>query len=409
MRAIVGAQHVHEAGAGDDVCGVRPGVVVEPGDEGELARVLRAADDGSQAVLPRGGGTKLAWGNPPLRADVVVSTARLNQVVEHAWADLTVTVQAGCPIRRLQAQLAEHDQRIAADPLWAERATVGGVLATNDTGALRLRFGGWRDLVIGTTVALADGTLARSGGKVVKNVAGYDLSKLMTGALGTLGIVTTAVFRLHPAPHGARTLSIGVKDFGHAQRVSAALLDSQIVCAAAQVRAAQGAQPCVDVLIEGTNAGVDAQTMALRALAEDARMDEGSAGVWQAREDLWKDAGTGPIVKISSLVTDLASTLDLVRALADRANVGWRVVFQATGLAWARFADAPADWSGLLRELRAAAAARGGRVTVLRHAPAADPCDAWDDLGDAQPLMAAVKRQFDPRDTLNPGRFLPSS
>ena len=162
-------------------------MVFEPSSETELAAALRCGDAAGLGVVPRGGGTKTGWGNPPVRADLILSTARLNRVIEHAWADLTVSVEAGCTIQNLQNALAEHGQRIAVDPLWPERATVGGILSTNDSGTLRIRYGALRDLIIGVTIALPDGTLASSGGKVVKNVAGYDLPKLATGALGTLG------------------------------------------------------------------------------------------------------------------------------------------------------------------------------------------------------------------------------
>ena len=207
VREIVTAKHVRTASASDAVAGVRSSIVVEPGTEQELAKVLKLANAVRLAVIPRGGGTKLEWGNRPERADVILSTSRLNRVIEHAWADLTVSVEAGCTIGKLQETLAKHGQRLALDVLWPERATVGGVLSTNDSGALRLRFGSLRDLVIGVTLALADGTVASSGGKVVKNVAGYDLPKLVTGALGTLGIITRAICRLHPLPRETRTIS----------------------------------------------------------------------------------------------------------------------------------------------------------------------------------------------------------
>jgi len=125
--------------------------VVEPADENETASILRSANDTGQAVIPAGGGTKLDWGNPPRKADILLSVRRMNRVIEHAWADLTVTVEAGCTIAELQRTLAEHGQRLAVDPLWPERATVGGILATNDSGALRLAFGALRDLIIGVT------------------------------------------------------------------------------------------------------------------------------------------------------------------------------------------------------------------------------------------------------------------
>src|SRR5258707_5746105 len=139
--------------------------------------------------------------------------ARLNQVIEHAWADLTVSVDAGCTFQQLQNTLAQHGQHIAVDPLWPERATVAGMLSTNDSGTLRIRYGALRDLIIGVTIALPDGTLASSGGKVVKNVAGYDLPKLVTGALGTLGVITRAIFRLHPLPHNVRSFTFVTRDW----------------------------------------------------------------------------------------------------------------------------------------------------------------------------------------------------
>src|SRR5579859_6530305 len=212
FRAILSPDSIRAATAADAVCGVLPRLVLEPSNEQQLAAVLRVANDANLAVIPRGGGTKLTWGNPPARADLILSTARLNKIIEHVWADLTVSVEAGCTIQKLQSALAQHRQRLACDPLWPEQATIGGILSTNDSGALRLRFGPLRDLIIGVTLALPDGTLASSGGKVVKNVAGYDIPKLATGAFGTLGVITRAVFRVHPLPRETRLISFSVPD-----------------------------------------------------------------------------------------------------------------------------------------------------------------------------------------------------
>src|SRR3984893_15610829 len=151
LIALIGPDHVHAASAADAVAGVQPTLVVAPGNEGELAEVLRLSHEVGLAVVPRGGGTKLGWGNPPSRADLVLSTARLEEITEHAWADLTVTVEAGCTIQKLQETLAQHGQRLALDSFWPEKSTVGGVLSTNDRGALRLRFGPLRDLILGPT------------------------------------------------------------------------------------------------------------------------------------------------------------------------------------------------------------------------------------------------------------------
>src|SRR5260370_1751574 len=146
-----GNENVHAATAADAIAGVQPKLVIEPGTGSELAEVLRLANEAGLAVIARGGGTKPGWGNPPGRADLILSEARLAEIIEHAWADLTVTVEAGCTIQRLQQTLAQHGQRLALDPLWPEKATVGGVLSTNDSGALRLRFGALRYFTIAVT------------------------------------------------------------------------------------------------------------------------------------------------------------------------------------------------------------------------------------------------------------------
>src|SRR5882724_10018410 len=247
LISFLGSEHVHAASDADIVAGVKPKLVVVPGNESELAEALRLVSDAGLTAIPRGGGTKIGWGNPPSRADIIFSTARLNEITEHAWADLTVSVGAGCTIQTLQETLAQHGQRLALDSLWPEKATVGGVLSANDSGALRLRFGALRDLVIGATLALPDGTLASSGGKVVKNVAGYDLPKLATGAFGTLGIITRAVFRLHPLPLAAKTFSFTAESFPALQQSILAIQDSQLAHTSLQIRCSSDALPSADI------------------------------------------------------------------------------------------------------------------------------------------------------------------
>src|ERR1700730_10103614 len=248
--ALVGNEYVRAATAADAVAGAQPKLVIEPGVERELAEILRLSNEAGLTVIPRGGGTKLSWGNAPACVDLILSTARMTEIIEHAWADLTVTVEAGCTIQKLQETLAKHGQRLAVDPLWPEKATVGGVLSTNDSGALRLRLGALRDLIIGSTIALPDGTLASSGGKVVKNVAGYDVSKLATGALGTLGVITTAIFRLHPLPQQSRTLSVSAGDLGVMQQLVDAFQDSKLAHSSLQVRVSDSMAPFADILFE---------------------------------------------------------------------------------------------------------------------------------------------------------------
>src|SRR5258708_12985385 len=154
--ALAGNEHVRAATAADAVAGVKAKLMVEPGREQELGEILRLSNEAGLAVMPRGGGTKLEWGNPPARADLIVSTSRLTKIIEHAWADLTVSVEAGCTFHKLQETLAQHRHRLALDPLWPRRATIGGVLSTNDSPALRLRFGPLRHFTTPVPIPLPD-------------------------------------------------------------------------------------------------------------------------------------------------------------------------------------------------------------------------------------------------------------
>jgi glycolate oxidase FAD binding subunit len=407
LRAIAGAEFLRAARAEDGVAGVQAQMVFEPSNETELAAGLQCADAAGLSVLPRGGGTKAGWGNPPVRADILLSTARLNRVIEHAWADLTVSVEAGCTIQNLQNALAEYGQRIAVDPLWPERATVGGVLSTNDSGTLRIRYGALRDLIIGATIALPDGTLASSGGKVVKNVAGYDLPKLVTGALGTLGVITRAIFRLHPLPRNTRSFTFAARHPDDANRLMLAVQDSKLTHTGLQARFSGGAAPLVDVRFEGTDAGLAAQTVALRKLAVPATEAATSDAIWQAREELWTSTDPAAIAKFSVLPASVAETCGRINKLADSLGVQWRAVVQGTGLGWLRLeASSVLAIHQVLHAVRPELEHGGGSLAVL-HQPAAMPAiDAWGSGGDAFPLMLSVKRQFDPRSTLNPGRFI---
>ena len=409
LRAIVTPKFVRQASVADAVAGVLPQIVAEPATEQELAKVLKLADEAGLAVIPRGGGTKVDWGNPPGRADLILSTLRLNRILEHAWADLTVTVEAGCTIGKLQGALAKHGQRLALDALWPEHATVGGMLSTNDSGALRLRFGSLRDLIIGVTLALPDGTLASSGGKVVKNVAGYDLPKLATGALGTLGVITRAVFRVHPLPKETCTLTCICDDAAEAQRLVLAVQDSKLAHSALQIRCGGKAQPRVDVLFEATQAGLAAQTEQLKSIARNIIFLDSNSEVWNARQGLYSavkaDGANFAIVKFSTLPGQPANTIGALTSLCADA-VRWSAVVQATGIGCVCLQGQGPAIESALRSLRRNLEGTEGSLVV--HHPPAAVCrmEAWGDAGDALPLMRAVKQQLDPKNTLNPGRFV---
>ena len=195
------------------MAGVVPAFAASPSSTAEASALLRAAAAAGLAVVPRGAGTGLAWGSPPSRCDLVVDLRSMNQVIEHTAGDLVARVQAGATIGQLAAALAEAGQQLALDA--PEDATVGGVVATGTAGPRRFRYGAPRDMLIGLTMVRADGVIAHSGGKVVKNVAGYDIGKLFSGSQGTLGLITEVTFRLHPLPAAVAWVTA---EFGPADR-----------------------------------------------------------------------------------------------------------------------------------------------------------------------------------------------
>lgn len=410
LAAILPAESIRPANAADSIRGIPPHVVVEPIDEQQLAATLRLAHDADLAVIPRGGSTKLSWGNPPERADLLLSTSRLDKIVEHVWADLTVSVEAGCTVAALQSALAQHGQRLAIDPLWPERATIGGILSTNDSGALRLRFGALRDLIIGITVALSDGTLASSGGKVVKNVAGYDLPKLLTGAFGTLGVITRAVFRLHPLPRLTRTFTCLASGFlPEAQRLLSAVQDSQLAHTALQVRLIEDLpQPKIDILFDGTQDGIAAQAAAFKSIVSPAPVVEADPPVWNARQELYsaaqREPSTSSVAKFSTLPSRIESAAGALCSIA-ASRVRYDAVVQATGIGHVLLGGEPAAMASVLNSFRASLERSGGSLIIHQQPGAGPNVDPWGAPGDALPLMRALKSQFDPKRILNPGRF----
>lgn len=408
LAAIVGEEHTRAAVAEDAIDGVLPRTVVEPGTPGELAEVLKAATGAGLHVVPRGGATKMEWGNPPRNADLILSTRRLNRLVEHAWEDMTVTVEAGCTFQQLQLALAKHGQRLALDPLWQETATVGGILATNDSGPLRIRYGSLRDLIIGITLALPDGTLAKSGGKVVKNVAGYDLPKLATGSLGTLGVITQAIFRLHPLPRETRILSFSAGDNRAMNDLLLSIQGSRLVPTGLQVRAANSVAPQIDIRFEGTAAGCEEQLAQLLGLAAGVTQTESGAEVWNARATLWSGNEPSLTAKFSLLPASLGVFFDTVGKACESLRLSWSAVAQAVGVGLLRVEGSScAVLLAAVQDLRQHLEGSGGSLVILRcPREVKSKTDVWGSAGDALALMRNIKAQFDPTETLNPGRFI---
>jgi glycolate oxidase FAD binding subunit len=380
-------------------------IVAAPGDAPQIAEVLRFANANALTVMPSGGRTKLGWGNAVF-PDIELSLIRLNALREHAWQDMTCTVQAGCAWAAMQDQLRRHGQMVALDPLWPERATVGGIVACNDSGALRLQYGGLRDLIIGMTVVLADGTLAKSGGKVVKNVAGYDIHKLMTGSFGTLGVITEVNFRLHPAEEHARTWTARLPDGEPVTALAEplrGLMDSQLVPSGVQIRIGKG-EGAFDVRVAGLPECLDEYRNRIESIFGRLALEDGGENAWDARQALF-DRKDALILKVSLLPTEICALCEDLREWGGGAEI--IVVAQAIGLMAVAINAVPETASALLDRLRARVEPSGGSAVVL-HAP--DPLqgriEVWGSDRGTLPLMREIKRRFDPHRILNPGRFV---
>jgi len=399
---------VTEAGPADAVDGVPAALVARPASTAEVAEVLRAAAAAGLAVVARGHGTKMTWGRPPERADLVVDLARMAAVQDHAAGDLIVDIQAGTPLSAVQATVAGAAQQLALDdPLGG--ATVGGALATNLSGPRRVRFGSARDLLIGVTLVRADGVVAKAGGRVVKNVAGYDLGKLLIGSFGTLGVVTEAVFRLHPLPAARRLVSAPFDRPEEAQRLVQAVVHAHVVPTAVEVDRPAAGPGTVAVLLEGIDAGVAGRAATTRELlgssAEEGDVPDGWGAVPWAGSD-----GDRPVaLKVTFALSGLARVLATARSAAEDAGLGLHL--RGSGGAGVLYGAVtpgtdPAAVRSLVDRLRAECAALGGALVVL-DAPAGVKAavDTWGPVP-ALDLMWRVKDRFDPQRRLAPGRFV---
>ena len=357
---------------------------IVPDSVEDLARAVR--DTAPRPLLARGAGTKLGWANLREDVDIELDVRRLDGIVAYNPGDLVVTAEAGMTLEGLQRRLAEQGQWLALDPP-EPRATLGGIVAADASGPRRHRYGTARDLLIGVTVVLADGTIARAGGNVVKNVAGYDLMKLYTGSLGTLGVVVETTWRLHPRPPARQVVTFAAYDGQLLQR----LLRSPLTPTAIEVMDER-----LVVVFESIEPSVLAQADAAAALGGAVEVGEDLPAGFGERP--WRPGTVG--LKVAYELAALDPVLDALRRLGPvtargRAGVGVLEV--------ALPAVDPGGLDGLRREV----AACDGTV-VVREAPAElrREIDVWGPVGDALALMRRVKDQFDPQHRLAPGRFV---
>ena len=382
--------------------------VERPGSVGEAAQLLR----GSQGpLLFRGAGSKQSWAGRPVEPAVVVETTQLSRVLAYNPADMTICVQAGIALRDLQAVLGEKGQWLALDPgTELAGATVGGLLATGDSGPRRLRYGALRDLVIGITLVLADGTVAHSGGTVIKNVAGYDLPKLLYGSLGTLGLVAEVVLRLHPRPRTSATATVPASA-ARAGELALRLLASALEPAAVDWGEVDGG--LLAARFEGTAAGVEGRRAAALELLGDRTVPVG----WhtEAEEDaVWQQLADGhqpgPDATLASIGTLPSRTAEVARALTEAGRAASATTGLAArpalGLHTARFGGPSDAVAAAFTAWRDRMLALGASV-VLHERPAAVDA-AVDPLGPVPSsvgLLRALHQRLDPDGRCAPGRL----
>jgi glycolate oxidase FAD binding subunit len=412
LQKIVGEEHAREATEEDVVDGVAPSFVAEPGSTEEISELMKLASEEGLVAAPRGSGTKMDLGNPPRDLDLIVSTARMNEIIEHTPGDQVVRTQAGLKLQDLQEQLARADQMLGIDPPETRAgATVGGIVAANSSGPRRYSYGTVRDLIIGITVVLPDGTIAKAGGKVVKNVAGYDLSKLFTGSLGTLGVIATCNFRLHPKPEAARTVAVELGDTLSAGQAAQAIVHAQLVPSAVELHWSEE-QKLLSILIEGIPPGVEAQaetaSYLLKGFGEVRTLSD------EEVEDLGPldPPGVGDeevAIQVSAPPAELTGVLDSVLGATERRGVTPRITGHA-GVGTTYVALSGGDEEArvqVVEELREIWVRRGGSVVVRKAPPSTKSrLEAWGPVGDYLGLLRRVKDKFDPGGNLNPGRFV---
>jgi glycolate oxidase FAD binding subunit len=410
------------------VDGILPRLVTTPSTVEDTAQIVALTQQHDLKLMMRGGGSHMNLGGLPEQIDVLVKTNKLTRLLEHEAPDLTCHVEAGITLADLQTQLAKQGQRLALDPPAAAQTTIGGILATNASGPKRLRYGTARDLVIGLHVIQANGEIARSGGRVVKNVAGYDLNKLYTGSLGTLGLIAKANFKLHPIPVAERTLLLTYTNAEEAMRTTIAIMGSQLSPSAVELIDAGAANDMTDffgqnlpgngytlaVNFEGSKTTINRQIDELRLIARkyNALLDNDLEG--EAQERFWqaiREHMQGTLTcKAAILVSHIAPYLQHVEQICHRHDLQASIIAHAAnGILYIelRPGDAEPRLTEAIAALRLyAQEARGSLVVECCPVELKRRIDIWGEPGTDFRMMQRLKQQFDPKETFTKGRFL---
>ena len=432
LRQIVGDSGVLSGteSASYTIDGCPPKAIVVPTSVQEIQDVLQFAAKQNLSVIPAGAGTKLDIGNLPQKVDVVLSTTRLNSVVEYEPADLTVTVEAGIPLVDLQKELARHRQFLALNPPYAERCTIGGIVATNTSGSFRLRHGTARNQVLGMRVVHANGTVVKSGGKVVKNVAGYDLNKLYIGAFGTLGIIIEVALKLSPIPPRQAIVAAEFQNIQNAINTGLNIVSSQTLPIFVNLlinfdpRHPETQQERKFTLVIGF--GGDPETVTWQLTQSREIMEQnGGNGVTTVEDESQQhlqetiqefSAGNRDtekvIVKVNLKRTDIAAFSEHIIG-ANWTHDMQMMALLGNGVLYLTIPVVPEtdfqDLADVLAQLRQTVLKVEGNLIIETAPPELKQhIDVWGPVGNTLHLMKQVKAKFDADGLLNPGRFIAS-
>ena len=408
-----------------------PDLVVSPGQIDELGQVMAAAWDANAALAPWGGGTLIDIGGVIERLDVVIGLSRLNRVVEHNPADLTVTVEAGITLANLHSTLIEQGQILALDAPLPDRATIGGTLATGVSGPLKLQFGSPRDLVIGMKVVQADGRVTKSGGQVVKNVSGYDMTRLHIGGLGTLGVIAEVSLKLTPLPRVDSTLVAAFETSDKCLNAALGIFRSKVVPLALTCFDGEADQRADILGLEGGHflavrlggrpltaerqvRDCDSICRELGSTAVDTLDTSASVKVWRKLADFGWDDPTRPAVagRASLVPTKVPEVIDRVHALREDTPLRPAIISHpGHGTALIHWFVDPYEAGddttvdALSKTLNVVHEA-GGQMIIEQCPSELKPrFDVWDDVGESVAIMQRMKEQYDPKRILNPGRY----
>jgi glycolate oxidase FAD binding subunit len=429
----LGADKVQSFPAEGADCGSASDWIVFAESEQEVVKVIRWAGEAQVAILPEGQGARAGYGNPVRKKAVTLSLAKYNQVTEYSVGDLTVTVQAGTPLSHLQAVLKEKGQMLPLDPGWPEMSTAGGIVASALTGPKRFKYGTPRDWVIGLRVVLADGQVISTGGKVVKNVAGYDMNKLFIGSLGTLGVITECTFKLRPHPPEETVIILESSDVNALLRLSRRILDSSLEPSAVEMVNASvlsallpGHHAAFGLMIgfeDEAKAVEKEQTQVVKWAKEEGitireiLRNEWAAALWRSVGELMPHANGSEslaakiAVKVSTLPDQAAAAIQMIHRLAE--ELGIEALIHGgtgTGITLAVLQPKQDQWAiakELIEKIRQRIEGRLGYVVIL-HAPSffKERISVWGKTPAGLFLMRKIKEQLDPEGRFNPGRWV---